>query len=81
MEKLEELVILYGTRNQEMPFVYKEIEPDLEKPFFYENAGCHICAANEIRKVFMGNSQFLFSFQTFLGPEEINFLKFRTFSF
>lgn len=22
--------------------VYKEIEPDLDKPFFFDNAGCHI---------------------------------------
>ena len=23
-------------------FVYEELEPDLERPFFYENAGCHV---------------------------------------
>ena len=23
-------------------FVFEEIQPDLEKPFFYENAGCHV---------------------------------------
>ena len=60
-------------------FVYEELEPDLEKPFFYENAGCHVLRMKPER-YFMDNNQLLLLllFQTVLR-KLINLLKIRPF--
>ena len=34
--------------------VYKEIEPDLDKPFFFDNAGCHILRMKSQRYLKLG---------------------------
>ena len=40
--------------------VYKEIEPDLDKPFFFDNAGCHILRMKPQRYLTLGVTSSLF---------------------
>lgn len=45
MAELEKLISLFGIRCQAgylWVVAYEEIEPNLEKPFFFDAAGCHV---------------------------------------
>ena len=49
--------------------VYKEIEPDLDKPFFFDNAGCHILCMKPQRYLKLGVTSSPFLSTTAVSPD------------
>ena len=50
--------------------VYKEIEPDLDKPFFFDNAGCHILRMKPQRYLKLGVTSSPFLSTTAESPDD-----------
>ena len=50
--------------------VYKEIEPDLDKPFFFDNAGCHILQMKPQRYLKLGVTSSPFLSSTTVSPDD-----------
>ena len=65
--EINDFTCIWDKESGDAFFVYEELEPDLEKPFFYENARCHVLQMNPERN-FMDNNKLLLLllFQTVL---------------